>query len=111
MKAAAEPAVPFAAASAPRSLGDGTFTTTLRPEWDPRAVGALLSGPAILRRSGRHGNHDVYKLTGQGGWRREAPTHPPKGPSVLRSGTLSPWQCSTSQTRPTQSTPTSRSSP
>ncbi|ETA66530.1 thioesterase family protein [Haloechinothrix halophila] len=33
MKAVAEQAVPFGAASVPRSLGDGTFTTTLRPEW------------------------------------------------------------------------------
>lgn len=33
MTAAAEQSVPFAVASQPRPLGDGTFTTTLRSEW------------------------------------------------------------------------------
>lgn len=77
---------PFAAASEPRSLGDGTFTTTLRSEWSigghPHSgfVVALMARTAIAVLAG-HGETSAEPLSVSAEFLRAASL----GPALLRT--------------------------
>ncbi|MQA08313.1 MAG: thioesterase family protein [Pseudonocardiaceae bacterium] len=81
-----EPATSFGVASTPRSLGDGTYTTTLRPEW---AVGSKPHGGfllALLARTalallGEKGDRSAEPLTVSAQFLRA----PEFGPVLLRT--------------------------